>query len=180
MKENNSFESVDSNDKDDIKNKNVEKNNDSINSLNSYDDKKNVNNIIKRKSTIIDENKNKIKKSIIFSNTNRNIENSDNILNVSNLSIFLYIYPHSYSSLIFIHIFGSRLTYLSQSNHVISYRLSPLPYLPCFTSRIRTVYWKCNNTMIVTEHRKGKKNETILKLYILRHIFTSCCTVVDI
>lgn len=76
---------------------------------------------------------------------------------MSNLSIFLYIYPHSYSSLIFIHIFGSRLTYLSQSNHVISYRLSPLPYLPCFTSRIRTVYWKCNNTMIVTEHRKSKK-----------------------
>lgn len=101
---------------------------------------------------------------------------------MSNLSIFLYIYPHSYSSLIFIHIFGSRLTYLSQSNHVISYRLSPLPYLPCFTSRIRTVYWKCNNTMIVTEHRKSKKKnkETIFKLYILRHIFTSYFTVVDI
>ena len=73
MKENNSFESVSSNDKNEIKNT---ENKD--NSINSNEDKENINKNIIRKSTLINEDKNQIKKTIIFSSTNNNIENSNN------------------------------------------------------------------------------------------------------
>ena len=73
MKENNSFESVSSNDKNEIKNT---ENKD--NSINSNEDKENINKNIIRKSTLINEDNNQIKKTIIFSSTNNNIENSNN------------------------------------------------------------------------------------------------------
>ena len=71
-KENNSFESVSSSDKNEIQNA---ENKD--NSINSNEDKENINKNIIRKSTLINEDKNQIKKSIIFSNTSSNIEKSN-------------------------------------------------------------------------------------------------------
>ena len=75
MKENNSFESVNSNDNDEIENnENKEK---IDNSINSNDAKTNIENNLIRKSSLIDENKLQIKKSIIFSNANRNTDNTN-------------------------------------------------------------------------------------------------------
>ena len=76
MKENNnSFESVSSTDKNDIQN--IE-NKDNLFSFNN--NKESITNSIKRKSTAIDEDKNQIKKSIIFSSLNGNIDNNKNQL----------------------------------------------------------------------------------------------------
>ena len=75
MKENNSFESVNSNDNNEIEN---DENKEKIdNSINSNDAKTNIENNLIRKSTLIDENKLQIKKSIIFSNANRNTDNTN-------------------------------------------------------------------------------------------------------
>ena len=74
MKENNySFESVSSTDKNDIQN--IE-NKDNLFSFNN--NKESIINSIKRKSTALDEDKNQIKKSIIFSGLNGNIDNNNN------------------------------------------------------------------------------------------------------
>lgn len=75
MKENNnSFVSVSSNDKDEIQNLKESKDN----SIKLNKNKDNIANNLQRKSTAIDEDKNQIKKSIIFSSTNGNIDNNTN------------------------------------------------------------------------------------------------------
>ena len=77
MKEkNNSFESVDSNDFNEIKNEDIK--NRSFNS--SMTKNKNENNVIRNTNTI-NENKIKIKKSIIFSNANNNLLQKNNTNN---------------------------------------------------------------------------------------------------
>lgn len=83
MKENNnSFESVSSNDKFDLENNDNEENSEKYNK-----NKEKITKNIIRKSTAIDEDKNQIKKSIIFSNLNSNIETSNNNILKNNLGL---------------------------------------------------------------------------------------------